>query len=66
VLKDRYGLVKIVTLPSGETIKDYDSVSFASMTEPQRAKFIDWAFNTVSSWLGVDVDTLTKEARDAA
>jgi hypothetical protein len=66
VLKDRAGLVKIVTLPSGEQIKDYDSISFASMTEPERAGFIDFAFTTLSKWLGVDVDTLTTEARNAA
>jgi hypothetical protein len=66
VLKDRAGLVKIVTLPSGEQIKDYDSISFHSMTEPERAGFIDWAFTTLSKWLGVPVETLTKEARDAA
>lgn len=67
VLKDRRGLVRVVTLPSGEQIKDYDSISFASMTEPERAAFIDWAFETLSKWLGVDVTTLTKEAeREAA
>lgn len=66
VLKDRYGLVRIVKLPSGEQVKDYDSISFAKMTEPERAGFIDWAFNTLSGWLGVDVETLTKEARSAA
>jgi len=65
VLKDRYGLVKIVTLPSGEQIKDYDSISFHAMTEPERAKFIDWAFETVSKWLGVSVEELTKEASAA-
>jgi hypothetical protein len=61
VLKDRFGLVRIVTLPSGEQIKDYDSISFAAMTEVERAKFIDWAFSTLSSWLGCDVAELTKE-----
>jgi hypothetical protein len=66
VLKDRAGLVKIVTLPSGEQIKDYDSISFAKMTEPERAEFIDFAFTTLSKWLGVSVDDLTAEARDAA
>jgi hypothetical protein len=66
VLKDRYGLVKVVTLPSGEQVKDYDSVGFASMTEPERAKYIDWAFTTLSKWLGVSVDELTQEAKDAA
>jgi hypothetical protein len=66
VLKDRYGLVRIVKLPSGEEVKDYESISFHSMTEVERAAYIDWAFKTLSSWLGVDVETLTKEARDQA
>jgi len=66
VLKDRRGLVKVITLPSGEQVKDYDSISFASMTEPERAAFIDWAFQTLSKWLGCSVEDLTKEARDAA
>ena len=66
VLKDRRGLVRIVKLPSGEEVKDYDSISFHSMTEVERAAFIDWAFETLSRWLGVDVETLTREARDAA
>jgi hypothetical protein len=66
VLKDRYGLVKIVKLPSGEQIKDYDSLGFASMTEPERAKYIEWAFTTLSKWLGCSVEELTSEAKDAA
>jgi hypothetical protein len=66
VLKDRAGLVKIVKLPSGEAIKAYDSISFHTMTEVERAGFIDFSFRTLSSWLGIDVETLTKEARDAA
>ena len=61
ILKDRYGLVRVVKLPSGEEIKDYDSISFGSMVEPERAKFIDWAFATLGKWLGVDVTTLTQE-----
>jgi hypothetical protein len=36
------------------------------MTEVERSAFIDWSFTTISKWLGVDVETLTKEARDAA
>jgi hypothetical protein len=66
VLKDRAGLVKIVTLPSGEQIKDYDSISFHKMTEVERAAYIDFAFRTLSNWLGVDVETLTKEAKEQA
>lgn len=66
VLKDRRGLVRLVTLPSGEQVKDYDSISFASMTEPERAAFIEWAFDTLSKWLGCDVETLTSEAKREA
>jgi len=65
VLKDRAGLVRIVTLPSGEQAKDYDSISFAKMTEPERAAFIDWAFNTLSSWLGCSVEELVREGEAA-
>lgn len=65
VLKDRRGLVRIVKLPSGEQIKDYDSISFHSMTEVERAGFITWAFETLSHWLGVSVEDLTAEARVA-
>lgn len=67
VLKDRYGLVHIVTLPSGQEIKDYESTSFAKMTEPERANFIDWALTTLSTWLGCNVTELRREAeQDAA
>jgi hypothetical protein len=66
VLKDRAGLVRIVTLPSGEQVKDYASISFATMTEPERAKYIDWAFTTLSGWLGVSVEELTSEAKREA
>ena len=65
VLKDRAGLVKVVTLPSGDKIKAYDSISFHTMTEVERAGFIDFAFTTLSKWLGVSVDELTKEASAA-
>jgi hypothetical protein len=65
VLKDRYGLIRIVKLPSGEEVKDYDSISFHSMTEVERAAYITWAFETLSKWLGVSVEELTKEANAA-
>lgn len=62
ILKDRRGLVRIITLPSGDTIKDYDSTSFAKMAEPERAAFVDWALNTLSKWLGVSVTDFRREA----
>ena len=61
VLKDRYGLVRIVKLPSGEEVKDYGSIGFGSMTEPERARYVDWAFATLGKWLGCEVTTLTRE-----
>jgi hypothetical protein len=66
VLKDRYGLVRIITLPSGEQVKDYESISFHSMTEPERAAFIDWSFQTLSKWLGVPVEELARAGREEA
>lgn len=63
VLKDRYGLVRIITLPSGEQIKDYDSVSFHAMTENERAAFIDWSFKTLAKWLGCSVEELTAHGK---
>lgn len=65
VLKDRAGLVRVVKLPSGQEVLDYDSISFASMTEPERAAFVDFAFKTLSSWLGCSVEELTREAEAA-
>ena len=36
-----------------------------AMTEVERAKYIDWAFATLSKWLGVSVEDLTAEASAA-
>lgn len=63
ILKDRRGLVKVITLPSGEQIKDYDSISFHSMTEVERAGFIDWSFKVLAGWLGCSVDELTAQGK---
>lgn len=63
ILKDRRGLVRVVTLPSGETIKDYESTSFAKMPENERAAFIDWALSVLSKWLGVAVEDLRREGQ---
>jgi hypothetical protein len=66
ILKDRRGLYTTSVLPSGEVVKNYRSISFHTMAEHERAKFIDWAFETLGKWLGVDVETLTKEAKEIA
>jgi hypothetical protein len=54
ILKDRRGLYTTTVLPSGEIVKNYRSISFHTMAEHERAKFIDWAFETLSKWLIVE------------
>ncbi len=66
VLKDRRGLYTTSTLPSGEVVKNYESIGFANMTEPARAEYIEWAFETLAKWLGVSVAELTEEGSRAA
>lgn len=66
ILKDRAGLVRVIHLPSGDVIKDYDSTSFAKMTENDRAQFIDWSVQTLSKWLGCRADDLRREAEAQA
>lgn len=61
VLKDRRGLYTTTTLPSGEVLKNYRSISFAKMTEDERATYVDWAFKTLAKWLGCTVEELTTE-----
>lgn len=61
VLKDRRGLYTTTTLPSGEVLKNYRSISFAKMTENERAEYVDWAFRTLSKWIGCTVEELTTE-----
>ncbi len=65
VLKRRAGLVNRTTLPSGEVEYDDESISFHSMTEADRAEFIDWSFRCLAKWTGIPVEVLTSE-RSAA
>lgn len=67
-LKRRAGLaVPIVAKKTGEVIDyDYDSISFHSMAENERAEFIDFARETLSERLGCDPADLETEARAAA
>ena len=66
-LKREAGLVKPVrSKKTGEIIDyDYDSISFHTMPENERADYIDFASNLLAKRLGVDVMTLQKEAMAA-
>jgi hypothetical protein len=66
VLKKRRGLCGSTRLPSGEVEYNDGSIGFAAMTEPERAAYVDWAFATLSKWIGVPVETLTREAEKEA
>lgn len=67
-LKREAGLAKpIRSKKTGEIIDyDYDSISFATMPEHERAEFIDFAVGKLSARLGVDMATLRTEAERAA
>lgn len=68
-LKREYGLAPAVrSKKTGEIIDyDYESISFESMPENERAAFIDWTITKLSARLGCDVTTLRREAeREAA
>ena len=59
ILKDRRGLYTQTILPSGEVVKNYDSISFHRMPENERADYVTWAFDTLAKWLKVSVVDLT-------
>ena len=63
-LKREAGLAKpILSKKTGEVLDwDYDSISFHSMPENERAAFVDFAAAKLSARLGVDVTTLRREA----
>lgn len=66
-LKREAGLVKPVrSRKTGEIIDyDYDSISFHTMPENERAAFIDFSANLLAKRLGVDPMTLQQEAQAA-
>lgn len=68
-LKREAGLATpIISRKTGEIIDyDYDSISFTTMPENERAEFITWTIEKLSARIGCDVTTLTREAeREAA
>ncbi len=64
--KENLGIGHVVETKKGRRIFDPDSISFADMTEDQRAAYITAAFALWSRALGVDVQTLLDEAKREA
>ena len=54
-----------IELPSGEEYIKLRSTSDRAMTEPERAAYTTKAFAMWSQWIGVPVETLTREAEAA-
>lgn len=62
-LKRELGLATpIINKRTGEVVDhDYDSISFDTMPEHDRAQFIDAALARLSGWLGCDITDLRRE-----
>jgi hypothetical protein len=66
-LKREAGHAKpIISKKTGEILDwDYDSISFHSMAENERAEFVDFASKKLAARLGVDPHLLVNEAKAA-
>ena len=62
ITRDKLKLFDEVTLPSGEVHRKRRSTSNRAMGEHERAEFTDKALRLWSTWSGVDVETLRREA----
>lgn len=66
--KRKLGLATpVVSRKTGEILDyDYESIGFAEMPESERAEYIDRTSELLSRRLGMDVDTLRREAERQA
>lgn len=65
ISREKLGLFDLVTLPSGDTFKRLRSTKRTHMNEADRADYTDRALRLWSTWTGVDVVTLRREAQAA-
>jgi hypothetical protein len=65
ITRRKLGVYETVTLPSGEEYIKLRSTSDRAMSEPDRAVYTTKAFDMWSKWIGVPVETLTREAEAA-
>ena len=66
ITREKLGIGERITLPSGESFFKHASTSNRAMNEAERADYTNRAFALWGAWTGVDVATLTSEARAAA
>lgn len=65
ITREKLEVGERITLPSGDTYFKLASTSRAAMNEAERAAYTDRALQLWSTWCGVDVATLRKEAEAA-
>jgi hypothetical protein len=65
ITRDKLKLFDEVALPSGEIHRKRRSTSNRAMNEADRADYTNRAFALWSTWCGVPVETLTREAQAA-
>lgn len=62
ITRTKLKLYDEITLPSGDVHRKLKSTSNRAMSEHERAEFTNRAFALWSTWLGVPVETLCREA----
>lgn len=62
ITRQKLGIGEWLTLPSGDRYFKAASTSNRAMNEHKRASYTDRALQLWSTWTGVDVSTLTREA----
>jgi hypothetical protein len=65
ITRDKLKLVTEIKLPSGEVHEKRRSTKNRAMNEAERADYTNRAFALWSTWLGIPVETLTREAKAA-
>ena len=65
ITREKLRLYEEIPLPSGDVHHKLRSTSNRAMNEAERADFTDRALHLWSTWLGVDVATLRREAEAA-
>ena len=65
IMRDKLKMYDEVKLPSGEPHRKRWSTSNRAMTEPDRAEYLNKCLDIWSTWTGIDVATLRREAEQA-
>lgn len=62
LMRDKFKMFDETTLPSGDKIHKRWSTKNTAMSEPDRAEYLNKCLAVWSTWTGIDVSTLRREA----